>query len=101
MTQPRFVRQITHSTFGKLDLFQRGPVVFAIPALDDSWPSEIKNAVDRRRRATLSGRCDCGNSVGPITGDGQNLYRQLEHEDDCPANDEQIVALFRRHGVRP
>jgi hypothetical protein len=57
--QPRLVQQLPTGD----ELWQLttplGDVLHVLPAIDDAWPPELKNAVARRRRATLSGRCEC------------------------------------------
>ncbi|MET8862289.1 hypothetical protein ABZW11_04940 [Nonomuraea sp. NPDC004580] len=72
-----------------------GPIGCVIPPLLDEWPDDLKHALDRRRRATLTGRCDCGARrrwLGP-----NNMT--LTHEANCPASDPNLIALGFRHGV--
>jgi SEC-C motif len=103
---PRFLRQVTDPNLGLLDVFAAGPeqggTLLLVPAIDDSWPTEIKNAVERRRRATLYGRCDCGGTARrPPMQPGQTAEQTFQHEDDCPATDEALGALFARYGIDP
>jgi SEC-C motif len=102
----RFLRQVTDPNLGLLDAFAAGPepggTVLLVPAIDVSWPAEIKNAVERRRRATLYGRCDCGEQVRPTTPTtGGVAAEPFPHEPGCPATDEALAELFARYGINP
>lgn len=72
-----------------------GPVLCVVPTILDAYPAELKTAIDRRRRATLTGRCDCG-ARRQITGKGF----AVEHEEECPATDGNVIGIAARHGIR-
>jgi hypothetical protein len=97
----RFVRQL-----GPDDVYASGPerggILQVVPGLRDDHPAEVKNALDRRRRADLTGRCDCGARMGQLcrTPDGM-LHATFEHENDCPASNDLLRELFRRYGIKP
>ncbi|RAY13608.1 hypothetical protein DPM19_18185 [Actinomadura craniellae] len=74
------------------EAWQVGPMLLVIPALRDDYPPEVKAAFDRRRRATLTGRCDCGGTRAARRGRVVH-----EHELDCPARDEAFGEICRRH----
>lgn len=86
--------QLVGSTKGQ-DCYLVGRVLLVLPALLDDYPSPIKDAVDRRRRAALTGRCDCGAT--------RHLTRRnklvLNHEAACNASDERLGALAAQHGL--
>jgi len=89
---------------GPYDTFRLGPkpggTLLLVPAIGDAWPAEVKNAVERRRRATLYGRCDCGARQGrPKRAPDGVLHAAMAHEHDCPAGNEVIAELFRFHGI--
>jgi hypothetical protein len=86
---PRFV-----TAMGEMEIWQRGCVAFVMPALRDDYPSPLKAAVDLRRRATLSGECDCGATRTVV---GQRVV--LEHDDDCMATDKNLIAIGEACGV--
>ncbi len=79
---------------GGAEVWTVGPIACVIPPLLDDMPTPVKNAVDRRRRATLTGRCDCGAErrwTAP-------RHMTLDHTRDCPAGDANLVELGARHG---
>ena len=93
---------------GEVDAYVAGEALIVVPAINPAWPVEIRQAVDRRRRATLTGRCACGETGGPLAGGGgiQAVRGQInaygfEHADACTATDEHLGALFRRAGLNP
>lgn len=82
-------------TAGGQDIYQVGPTVVAIPILRDDYPPELKDAIDRRRRAGLTGRCDCG-AVRQLTRKGRLQY---DHEPSCDASDFRVEEIASRHGM--
>jgi hypothetical protein len=76
------------------EMWATGPVLHVIPALRDDYPGEIKAAIDLRRRAALSGVCDCG---GRWDLDRHGLLG-FGHEPGCPAIDDVLFELGHRHG---
>lgn len=67
-----------------------GPILVIVPALRDDYPAEVKDAFDRRRRATLTGRCDCGG--------GRTVQRgRIIHQHERDSRDDVIDDLCRRH----
>ena len=95
--QPRLVQQLpTGDELWQLSTPQ-GNVLHVLPAIDDAWPPELKSAVARRRRAILSGRCDCGARFRVLGGDTAGvMHAGMEHERDCPASDDHCMELLRR-----
>lgn len=83
------------ASIGGQDQFMIGPVLISVPVLRDDYPPDLKNAIDRRRRAGLTGRCDCG-AVRHLTRKGG---LELQHEDDCPATDERLDEIAAAHGM--
>jgi len=79
---------------GGTELWMVGKILAGIPVLRDDYPADVKDAVDRRRRATLSGRCDCG-ARRQLVGHGL----VFAHEPGCVAGDEQLDAVAARHGM--
>jgi len=103
---PRFLRRIFLDGLGELDVFAAGPerggTLLLVPALNDGWPAEVKNAVERRRRATLYGRCDCGEHRRAMRPGADGMqHASFPHERDCPASDEALGELFAKHGIDP
>jgi hypothetical protein len=72
-------------------------VLFILPALTEGEHPEVLSAIERRRRASITGRCDCG-ARRRLTG-GPQPHLCFEHEFDCPAGDERLAELFERYGV--
>lgn len=89
--EPRYMRTLSNGQ----EVWMRGRVMLVIPALIDDYPDPIKDAVDRRRRASLSGRCDCG-AAWSLTRRG---HLDMEHEPECPASDEALDDLAAAHGM--
>jgi hypothetical protein len=83
-TEAEFVRVLPSGN----EAWQRGSILFVVPAIPDNASPDLKNALDRRRRATLNGRCDCGARV-VVSSSGLIA----EHESSCPATDEAIERL--------
>lgn len=86
--QPRLV-----GAYAGQEAWMVGPVLHIIPILRDAYPQDLKAAVDRRRRAALTGRCDCG-AVWAI----DRGRAHMAHEDGCPAIDDVLFEIGRRHG---
>ncbi|MCT7353618.1 hypothetical protein N4P33_15760 [Streptomyces sp. 15-116A] len=80
---------------GGHDYFKVGDALVLVPVLLDRYPPELKAAVDRRRRASLTGSCDCGG--------GRRLDRKSRvvhtHENDCPAADDNLNAIAEQYGL--
>jgi hypothetical protein len=73
-------------------------VVMMLPEIPDASSPDLKNALVRRREASINGRCACGaafKSLGPATADGV-LQVEMNHEDGCSASDAGIAALLER-----
>lgn len=91
-------RQATPQYVGALatgdEVWTVGTLMAVIPALREDYPPDLKTALDRRRRATLTGQCDCGGQRR-LTKRGQLV---VEHAHNCPATDDNLVT---RHGMVP
>jgi hypothetical protein len=67
----------------------------ASPAFIAGW--------ERRQRANLTGRCDCGAQVQmpnraerrAAAARGEPAHARWLHEDGCPASDQALAALWR------
>jgi hypothetical protein len=88
--RPEFVGVV-----GTYEMWQRGEVMFGVPVIREDYPAELKTALERRRRATFDGRCECG-AVLRVTRQGT----RMEHEADCIASDESLDEIAARHGGR-
>jgi hypothetical protein len=71
-----------------------GKVMHIVPILKDDYPIELKAAIDRRRRAAMTGRCDCG-ARWEVRRRG---HVDMAHEDGCPAADAVLFAIGERYG---
>lgn len=80
---------------GGQDFYQVGPAVFLIPVLRDDYPPAVKTAIDRRRRAALTGRCDCG-AERQLTRRNRIV---IEHEAECTASDERLDEVAAEYGL--
>jgi hypothetical protein len=78
------------------EVWSVGPLLCVIPPLMEDFPPAVKDAVDRRRRATLSGQCDCGGKRRLL----KPRHLVLEHEHNCPASDDNLTKLGARHGLK-
>jgi hypothetical protein len=65
-----------------------------VPAIKDDYPSELKNALDRRRRGAFTGRCDCGGTYAIRKG-----TLAFQHGEGCSAHDEGILEIAKHHGI--
>lgn len=77
-----------------------GSVLYLLPELREGLHPELLNALERRRRASTTGRCDCGATFvfdGPLEP-GKTTRAVMEHVGDCPASDAGIAALVESHG---
>ena len=72
-------------------------VGFLVPRVDPHLPEAIRLALARRRQATLTGRCACGNESLLVFRPEPRV--ELAHEADCVATDDALLALLRRHGL--
>jgi hypothetical protein len=83
------------TSHGGHDYFKVADALVLVPVLRDDYPTDLKAAVDRRRRASLTGTCDCGG--------GRRLDRKNRvihtHEDGCTASDDNINAIAAEHGL--
>jgi hypothetical protein len=70
---------------------------FMLPAIQDEWPTELKNAVSLRRESALSGRCKCGATRRIDAVQDQVV---LEHQSWCRAGDQRLAAIAKRNGFR-
>ncbi|MET7900355.1 hypothetical protein ABZS86_02380 [Streptomyces sp. NPDC005355] len=78
-----------------MELWRKGPAVFALPMLREAYPAELNNAIQTRRRAIFDCCCPCG-AVMRVTRGGQTTMR---HAGDCPASDEVLAELAAAAGV--
>ncbi len=83
------------ASIGGQDQYMVGPVLVSVPVLRDDYPDDLKDAIERRRRAGLTGRCDCG-ATRQLTRKGR---MEMCHEDDCIATDERLEEIATRHGM--
>ena len=86
---------------GDEDLVMKGSVLYIVPRVLPGMADELAEAIARRRRATLDGRCECGGRRH--TGNsrpGHLMGGTFLHEEDCPAHDRAIAALVLRTGWR-
>jgi hypothetical protein len=74
--------------------------LFVIPAVPDSAPDAIKEAIMRRRSAAFAGACECGSPVERVTRLGTERVEAMvvHHADNCPASDASLAALCREFG---
>ena len=83
---------------GESEYWKRGDVLFVVPAIPDGAHPEVANAIERRRRATLEGRCDCGAHLIWVGPKHQGVTQSaLIHEDDCPAADTNLQRIIDAH----
>ncbi len=84
-------------------LLRGGNFLAVLPEIPDDASENVKNALAIRNAATLSGRCACGAVAGPIEQVETGIYMvTMEHENDCPAADENLArALERADGKQP
>jgi hypothetical protein len=89
--EPRYMRTLSNGC----EVWMRGRMMLVLPPLVDDYPDPIKDAVDRRRRASLSGRCDCG-ATWDLSRRG---HLEMTHEDGCDAADDALDDLAAAHGM--
>lgn len=86
-------------TMGDEDIVMKGEVMYLVPRPLPGMAEELAEAIIRRRRATLDGRCDCGGRrhAGGSRAGHIGLTTFL-HEEDCPAHDRAIAGLVKATG---
>lgn len=89
--EPRHLRTLANGS----EVWMRARMMLVLPPLVDDYPDPIKDAIDRRRRASLTGRCDCGACWG-ITRRGDLA---MGHEAGCDATDSVLDDLAAAHGM--
>jgi hypothetical protein len=88
------------AAIGDIEIWEQGNVVQVLPALSDHLHPLVKNALDRRRRASLEGRCDCGAKrqlEGPLVR-GAVVRAVMEHENHCDASSPRLEMLLEQYG---
>lgn len=88
---PRYLETLSNGS----EAWMRGRVLFVLPVLVEDYPPPIKAAIDRRRRASLEGVCDCG-ARWDITRRGK---LDMAHEAGCVATDRALDELAAAHGM--
>jgi hypothetical protein len=91
VSAPRYLETLSNGC----EAWMRGRIMFVIPPLREDYPADLKAAVDRRRRASLAGSCDCG-ARWDLTRGG---HLGMAHEPDCDAADEALDRLAAAHGM--
>jgi hypothetical protein len=76
--------------------------LYVVPQVPEDAPPRLREGIARRRLAAREGCCRCG-AEGPepftlaaTVAPGSVNHTTVEHENDCPAGDEQLVPLIRR-----
>ncbi len=83
-------------------------ILFVVPVVPDDAPEVIREALARRRIATIGGTCPCGESTITLTRQQRRarqraatkrqanvIYGVFEHAHDCPAHDGHLFPLLR------
>lgn len=83
-------------------------VLYVVPVVPDDAPEVIREALVRRRIATIGGTCPCGESTITLTRQQRRtrhraatkrqanvIYGVFEHARDCPAGDGLLFPLLR------
>lgn len=74
---------------GIYEVWRRGSAIFALRPIQEGDSAELAAAVRIRNQATLSGACpECG-AVMTLSG---VLAATMNHEADCPASDDNLLA---------
>jgi hypothetical protein len=71
-----------------------GRIMHVLPAVTADMPTALREALEVRRSATITGRCGCGAAMvidRDANGDPAGF---MEHEADCPADDATIRKLI-------
>jgi len=79
-------------------------VGYLLPEIPDDAPHEVREGLARRRIAALEGRCPCGAVVVLPNREQRrraartrvSLRILVEHEDDCPAVERELLEAIRR-----
>ncbi len=72
-------------------------VAYVVIRPSPALPHPVRQALARRRQATLTGRCACG---ARLSLEGRIGHATMGHESDCPASNDALRALLDEHGVR-
>ncbi len=92
-----FVRSLP----GGEEVWQRGQVAFVLPAIPLGGSPAVREAVERRRRASLDGVCACGGRLHLRRMHPGGMSTQVfMHEQECPAADSNLAALLDADGSR-
>jgi hypothetical protein len=87
------------STLGNYEMWRKGRVAFGVPVIREDYPAELKTALVRRRRAMLTGQCECGARLR-VTRPGSRYPTEIRHQADCIASDTSLDEIAERHGKR-
>jgi hypothetical protein len=80
---------------GDLESWKVGTTMFVLPVIHEDMPAGLKQALERRRRATMDGVCACGARRSAPSGSRPLLHAVTTHEHDCPAHDDAIERMYR------
>lgn len=79
------------------EVWKKASMLVVLPKLIEGLAPEVLNAVDRRRRASLTGTCDCG-ARWRVIRKGRTAQLTMHHQVDCSASDAVLVGLHNKHG---
>src|SRR5450759_1890612 len=78
---------------GESELWQRGRAAYLGVAILPEYSPRLRRALERRRDASLAGRCPCGASV-PGWPAPPGKYAVMEHAPTCDEGDQRLGPLL-------
>lgn len=78
------------------DAVQLGSTLAVLPVAQEDMPRELREAITRRRIATITGVCPCGGrfELGEPHPLGEPSRATVWHENDCPAQEKVFDRLL-------
>lgn len=85
------------------DVVLIGSTLAVLPVAQEDMPSRLREAITRRRIATITGVCPCGGrfQIAELHPLGEPSRATVWHENDCPAQEEVFDRLLGSWRANP
>jgi hypothetical protein len=87
---------VREPVLGGLELWVKDRIAVLMPAVKAHYSARLTAAIERRARANLVGRSECGAEAADGSALAPRLVgMRMVHEDDCDASDEALMPSLR------